>query len=125
MVQPRVAFLGTPVAAVPSLRALAESCCVQAVFCNPDRPQGRGRVIEPPPVKQAALILGLEVHQPEKWKPDTTKQLWESLKIDMALVVSYGHILPSWVLDSCKLGVWNLHFSLLPRWRGAAPVNHA
>jgi len=125
MHQPRVAFLGTPAAAVPPLCALVESCGVHAVFCNPDRPQGRGRVIEPPPVKQTALKLGLEVHQPEKWKFDTTKQLWESLKIDMALVVSYGHILPLWMIDSCKLGVWNIHFSLLPRWRGAAPVNHA
>jgi len=125
MHQPRVAFLGTPAVAVPSLCALAESGAVQAVFCNPDRPQGRGRIIEPPPVKQLALKLGLEIHQPEKWKFDSTKHLWESLKIDMALVVSYGHILPFWMLDSCKLGVWNLHFSLLPRWRGAAPVNHA
>jgi methionyl-tRNA formyltransferase len=79
----------------------------------------------PPPVKVAALKLGLGVHQPEKWRTPATKALWESLEIDMALVVAYGHILPSWMLDSCGLGAWNLHFSLLPRWRGAAPANHA
>jgi methionyl-tRNA formyltransferase len=65
------------------------------------------------------------VHQPEKWKDPDTRNLWESLEIDMALVVAYGHILPAWMLDGCRLGAWNLHFSLLPRWRGAAPVNHA
>ena len=125
MPQPRVAFLGTPVTALPPLKALAELCGVQAVFCKPDRPQGRGRVIEPPPVKLAAQELGLEVHQPEKWNCEATRSLWDSLKIDMALVVAYGHILPSWMIDSCELGVWNLHFSLLPRWRGAAPANYA
>jgi len=123
--QPRVAFLGTPETAVPPLLALADMCCVKAVFCGPDRPRGRGRVVEAPPVKRAALKLGLEVLQPEKWNLDSTRLLWDSLKIDMALVVAYGHILPAWMIDSCHMGVWNLHFSLLPRWRGAAPVNHA
>ena len=125
MPQPRVAFLGTPAAALPPLKALAELCDVQAVFCKPDRPQGRGRVIGPTQVKLAARELSLEAHQPERWNCEAARSLWDSLKIDMALVVAYGHILPSWMLDSCKLGVWNLHFSLLPRWRGAAPVNHA
>jgi len=125
MAPPRVAFLGTPAAALPPLKTLAELCGVQAVFCKSDRPQGRGRVIGTTPVKLTAQELGLEVHQPERWNCDATKSLWESLKIDMALVVAYGHILPSWTLDSCELGVWNLHFSLLPRWRGAAPVNYA
>ena len=76
-------------------------------------------------MKLAALELGLPVHQPERWKTPETRALWESLGIDLAVVVAYGHILPGWMLDSCPLGVWNLHFSLLPRWRGAAPVNHA
>jgi methionyl-tRNA formyltransferase len=98
---------------------------VAAVFCNPDRPVGRGRRLEPPPVKAAALELGLPVHQPERWKLPETRSLWESLAVDLAVVVAYGHILPSWMLDGCPLGVWNLHFSLLPRWRGAAPVNWA
>jgi methionyl-tRNA formyltransferase len=122
---PRIAFLGTPAAAVPALRALAGARPVAAVFCNPDRPQGRGRRLEPPPVKHAALELGLPVHQPERWKAPETRELWESLDIGLAVVVAYGHLLPGWMLDGCGLGAWNLHFSLLPRWRGAAPVNHA
>lgn len=120
-----VAFLGTPETAVPALRALAGAVPVRAAFCNPDRPQGRGRHLEAPPVKAAALAAGLEVHQPASWKLPETRALWESLAVDLAIVVAYGHILPRWMLDGCALGVWNLHFSLLPRWRGAAPVNHA
>lgn len=120
----RIAFLGTPQAAVPALRALAEEG-IEAVFCNPDRPAGRGRHLEAPPVKVAAQALGLAIHQPLSWKVPEARELWDSLKIDLAVVVAYGHILPRWMLDSCPNGVWNLHFSLLPRWRGAAPVNHA
>jgi methionyl-tRNA formyltransferase len=120
----RIAFLGTPRAAVSSLRALAEEG-IEAVFCNPDRPSGRGRHVEAPPVKAAALELGLPVHQPLSWRAPEVRELWESLRIDLAIVVAYGHLLPGWMLDSCPRGVWNLHFSLLPRWRGAAPVNHA
>ena len=120
----RIAFLGTPQVAVPALRALATEG-IPAVVCNPDRPGGRGRHLEAPPVKGAALELGLPVHQPLRWRLPETQELWESLAIDLAIVVAYGHILPAWMLDSCPLGVWNLHFSLLPRWRGAAPVNHA
>lgn len=120
----RIAFLGTPRAAVPALRALAEEG-IEAVFCNPDRPAGRGRHLEAPPVKVAALDLGLSLHQPLDWKSPETRERWEALKVDLAVVVAYGHLLPRWMLDSCALGVWNLHFSLLPRWRGAAPVNHA
>lgn len=122
---PRVAFLGTPATAVPALRALAEVLPVEAVFCNVDKPTGRGRKLEPPPVKVAAQALGLPVHQPLKWRTEETRALWDSLEIDLAVVVAYGHILPNWMLDRCRLGAWNLHFSLLPRWRGAAPVNHA
>lgn len=121
----RIAFLGTPEVAVPVLARLAEVQPVAAVFCNPDRPQGRGRHLEPPPVKRAALERDLPVHQPESWKVPETRALWESLAIDLAIVVAYGHILPRWMLDSCPQGAWNLHFSLLPRWRGASPVNHA
>ncbi|MDR3684069.1 MAG: methionyl-tRNA formyltransferase [Geothrix sp.] len=120
----RIAFLGTPLAAVPALKALAEEGIV-AVFCNPDRPAGRGRHLEAPPVKVAAQACGLDVYQPLGWKSPDTRALWEGLRIDLAVVVAYGHILPRWMLESCSMGVWNLHFSLLPRWRGAAPVNHA
>lgn len=125
MTPPRIAFLGTPEVAVPVLQALAAAQPVAAVFTNPDRPSGRGRVLSPPPVKVAAEALGLPVHQPLSWKTPDTRALWESLDIDLAIVVAYGHLLPPWMLDGCRLGVWNLHFSLLPRWRGAAPVNHA
>ncbi len=120
----KIAFLGTPRAAVPALRALAEEG-IEAVFCNPDRPAGRGRHLEAPPVKVAAQELGLSLHQPLSWKAPETRALWEGLQIDLAVVVAYGHLLPRWLLDACPKGVWNLHFSLLPRWRGAAPVNHA
>jgi methionyl-tRNA formyltransferase len=121
----RIAFLGTPAVAVPVLRTMAAQHQVQAIFCNPDKPQGRGRHLEAPPVKKAAEESGLAAYQPENWKLPETRVLWESLNIDLAVVVAYGHILPGWMLDSCPLGVWNLHFSILPRWRGAAPVNHA
>jgi methionyl-tRNA formyltransferase len=121
----RIAFLGTPEAAVPVLEALAGARPVAGVFCNPDRPQGRGRHLEPPPVKRAALDAGLEVFQPEAWKLEATRRTWEALEVDLAVVVAYGHLLPRWMLDGCRLGAWNLHFSILPRWRGAAPVNHA
>ena len=121
----RIAYLGTPEAAVPALRALAEARELVAVFCNPDRPQGRGRHLEAPPVKKAALELELPVFQPLSWKSPETRQNWESLGIELAVVAAYGHLLPRWMLDSCPLGVWNLHFSLLPKWRGASPVNHA
>jgi methionyl-tRNA formyltransferase len=121
----RIAFLGTPEVAVPALRALHAAAGIAAVFCNPDRPRGRGRGLQAPPVKTAALELGLPVHQPERWKDPAARPAWEALGIELAVVVAYGHILPPWMLDSCALGAWNLHFSLLPRWRGAAPVNHA
>ncbi len=121
----RIAFLGTPEVAVPVLRAMAHGHRVDAVFVNPDRPVGRGRVLTAPPVKGVGLELGLPVHQPVRWKTDETHALWKSLNLDLAIVVAYGHILPAWMLDSCVLGVWNLHFSLLPKWRGAAPVNFA
>jgi methionyl-tRNA formyltransferase len=121
----RIAFLGTPEAAVPVLAALASAREVAAVFCNPDRPQGRGRKLEPPPVKRAALEAGITVHQPLSWKAPEVRETWEALGIDLAIVVAYGHILPRWMLDGCARGAWNLHFSILPAWRGAAPVNHA
>ena len=87
----RIAFLGTPEVAVPALRALATTSPahpIHAVFCNPDRPTGRGRLLTSPPVKVAALELGLPVHQPERWKLETTEGIWRSLGIDLAVVVA-------------------------------------
>ena len=121
----KIAFLGTSIAAVPSLCSLAESREIAAIFCNPDRPKGRGRHLEAPPTKRAAEKLGLTYYQPEGWRSQSIRDLWESLDIDLAIVAAYGYILPNWMLTSCRLGVWNLHFSMLPRWRGASPINYA
>lgn len=121
----RIALLGTSAVAVPILRSLAQARNVVAVFCNPDRPKGRGRILEAPPTKSVAQELHIPCYQPKEWKSLETQKLWNSLNIDLAIVVSYGYILPKWMLDGCRLGVWNLHFSLLPKWRGASPVNYA
>jgi methionyl-tRNA formyltransferase len=121
----RVAFLGTPEVAVPALDALveAEDVEVVAVLTNPDRPKGRSRTPVPPPVKVAAEAHGLPVWQPAK--PREVLDELVALDLDAAAVVAYGALLPRTVLDAGGRGFVNLHFSLLPRWRGAAPVQHA
>jgi methionyl-tRNA formyltransferase len=121
----RIAFLGTPPPAVPPLRALvaAPDVDVTVVITNPDRPRGRSGRPVPPPVKEAAGELGIEVWQPHR-PAEVTDEL-ASLDLDAAAVVAYGSILPPRVLDTTRHGFVNLHFSLLPRWRGAAPVQHA
>jgi methionyl-tRNA formyltransferase len=118
----RIAFLGTPDAAVPSLRALldADDVEVAAVITNPDRPRGRGHAVASPPVKVVAEAAGVPVWQPERPR-DVLPQLL-ALRLDAAAVVAYGRILPQDVLDAGGAGFVNLHFSLLPAWRGAAPV---
>ncbi|MFA9445617.1 methionyl-tRNA formyltransferase [Egicoccus sp. AB-alg6-2] len=121
----RVAFLGTPDVAVPALRSLvaATDLEVAAVVTNPDRPKGRSRSLVAPPVKVAAQELGLEVWQPVK--PAEVLDELAALELDACAVVAYGALLPQRVLDVGGAGFVNLHFSLLPRWRGAAPVQHA
>ena len=121
----RVAFLGTPDVAVPALEALvaADDVEVVVVLTNPDRPKGRSRTPVPPPVKQAALAHGIEVWQPTK--PAEVLDAFAALQVDACAVVAYGALLPRRVLDAGGRGFVNLHFSLLPRWRGAAPVQHA
>jgi methionyl-tRNA formyltransferase len=121
----KVAFFGTPDVSVPSLRALdaAGDLDVVAVVTNPDRPRGRSRTPQPPPVKRAAEELGLPVLQPQR--PREIIDELRALGIDIAAVVAYGALLPREVLDVTADGFVNLHFSLLPRWRGAAPVQHA
>jgi methionyl-tRNA formyltransferase len=121
----RIAFLGTPEVAVPALEALvaAEDVEVVAVLTNPDRPKGRSRTPVPPPVKVAAAAHGLPVWQPTK--PAEVLDDLRALDLDAAAVVAYGALLPRRVLDTGGRGFVNLHFSLLPRWRGAAPVQHA
>lgn len=121
----RIAFLGTPEVAVPALEALVADTEIEVavVLCNPDRPKGRSRTPVPPPVKVAAEARGLEVWQPAK--PREVLEELRALDLDACAVVAYGALLPADVLAVPRLGYVNLHFSLLPRWRGAAPVQHA
>ena len=115
----RTVFMGTPEIAVPSLRALAELSDVQLVVTQPDRRAGRGRKMQAPPVKQAAEELGIEVWQPESLKGNNGEFLAE---IDLVVVLAYGELLRQAVLAAPHLGCINLHASLLPRWRGASPL---
>ncbi len=119
----RAAFLGTPSSAVPSLAALMEVASVEFVVTQPDRPRGRGRKVEAPPVKQAALEWGLPIRQPGNHAD--LLSLFQETALDVAVAVAYGRILKPEVLASTKSGFVNVHFSLLPRWRGAAPVERA
>lgn len=123
----RVVFFGTPAFAVPSLRALVEEGAdVVAVVTQPDRPHGRSRsTLVPPPVKQVALELGLTVLQPERPRGDVFVASLRRLNPDLGVVVAYGHILTPEVLAIPTRGMVNVHASLLPRYRGAAPVRAA
>ena len=120
----RVAFLGTPEAALPTLRSLAAGFDVAVVITQPDRARGRGRAISPPPVKIEANRLGLPVVQPSS-AGEVRESLESAGSLDVAVVVAYGRILKPDVLGVPTAGMLNLHFSLLPRWRGAAPVSRA
>lgn len=113
-------FFGTPETAVPFLRALAAKTQVLAVVSQPDRASGRGLEVSPTPVKAAALELGLKVLQPQK--PSDIAAELEALGADLGIVVAYGRILKPDALSSTRLGLLNAHFSLLPKYRGAAPV---
>ncbi|UNK48514.1 methionyl-tRNA formyltransferase [Lysobacter sp. S4-A87] len=121
----RIVFAGTPDFAVPCLRAAAQRNEVVAVYTQPDRPAGRGRGLTPSPVKREALLRGIEVFQPENFKSAVSKDALRALKPDLMVVVAYGLILPQSVLDIPTYGCWNVHASLLPRWRGAAPIQRA
>ncbi|GAB3346769.1 methionyl-tRNA formyltransferase [Lysobacter tyrosinilyticus] len=121
----RIVFAGTPDFAVPCLRAAAQRNEVVAVYTQPDRPAGRGRELTPSPVKREALLRGIEVLQPENFKSAVSKSALRALKPDLMIVVAYGLILPQSVLDIPTYGCWNVHASLLPRWRGAAPIQRA
>ena len=119
----RVIFLGTPDFAIPSLRALIDSPYeVIAVFTQPDRPSGRGQSLHPSPVKVLALASGIPVYTPERLRDEDNRQIVESLAADFIVVVAYGQILPRWFLDAARIAPVNVHGSLLPRYRGAAPV---
>jgi methionyl-tRNA formyltransferase len=121
----RAIFFGTPEIAVPSLEALAEIAEVTAVVCQPDRPAGRGLELKPPAVKARALELGLPVTQPTKVRTPDFAAWVASREADVALVIAYGRILPKAVLDAPRRGCMNLHASLLPKYRGAAPITWA
>jgi methionyl-tRNA formyltransferase len=123
--KPRAAFMGTPEFAVPCLAALLEVADVALVVTQPDKPQGRGLALAPPPVKQLALERGIEVFQPLKARDGSLRDALAARALDFALVVAYGKILPADVLAAPSLGCLNVHASLLPRWRGAAPVQWA
>ncbi|WP_233172039.1 methionyl-tRNA formyltransferase [Dyella sp. ASV21] len=122
----RVVFAGTPEFSVPCLEACrASGAEVVAVYTQPDRPAGRGRKLTPSPVKQAALEAGIPVEQPESLKSPETRATLAAYAPDLMVVVAYGLILPRKVLATPRLGCWNVHASLLPRWRGAAPIQRA
>jgi methionyl-tRNA formyltransferase len=121
----RAIFFGTPKLAVPSLEALAELAQVVRVICQPDQPAGRGMKLRAPPVKERALELGLSVEQPEKVRPPEFAASLRALDADVALVIAYGRILPKAVLDAPRRGCVNVHASILPRWRGAGPIQWA
>lgn len=121
----RAVFFGTPQFAVPCLDALTEIAEVVAVVCQPDKPKGRGLELAAPPVKERALELGLTVVQPTKLRTGEFAQWLRDQKADVALVVAYGRILPKDVLEAPRLGCVNVHASLLPKLRGAAPITWA
>ncbi|MCV0218778.1 methionyl-tRNA formyltransferase [Stenotrophomonas sp. Ps181] len=121
----RIVFAGTPEFAVSSLRAAARHHEVVAVHTQPDRPAGRGRGLAPSPVKLEAVARGIPVYQPESLKDEAAQQQLRELQPDLMVVVAYGLILPKAVLAIPTHGCWNVHASLLPRWRGAAPIQRA
>lgn len=121
----RVVFMGTPDFAVPALRAVAKHHEIVCVYSQNDKPVGRGLELRPTPVKAAALELGLPVHQPEKLTPPEEVARLRALAPDVIVVVAYGKILRREVLELPRLGCVNIHSSLLPRWRGASPIQTA
>jgi len=122
----RVLFMGTPAFAVPSLQAIANAGHqVVAVVTQPDRPRGRGQKVTPSPVKAAALALGVPVLQPTRLKDEALHAELRALGPDLGVVAAYGRILPASLLELPRLGMINVHASLLPRWRGAAPIQRA
>ena len=122
----RITFMGSPVFSVPVLEALVEAGHeVVAVYSQPPRPAGRGKKERPGPVHARAEELGLTVHTPESLKTDEALEVFQSHGADVAVVVAYGLLLPQAILDAPARGCLNIHASLLPRWRGAAPIHRA
>ncbi|WP_265529940.1 methionyl-tRNA formyltransferase [Sphingomicrobium marinum] len=122
----RVIMMGSPEFAVPTLDALVEAGHeVIAAYSQPPRPAGRGKKLQPTPIEKRARELGIEVRTPKSLKDTTAQQDFAALDADVAVVAAYGLILPQAILDAPRLGCINVHASLLPRWRGAAPVHRA
>jgi len=122
----RVAFFGTPAFAVPTLEHLVRSHHpVAGVITQPDRPRGRGQQVSDAPVKALAVTLGLPVLQPERLARDVFENPFAQLRADIGVVAAYGKILPDWLLATPRLGLINVHASLLPKYRGASPVHRA
>lgn len=123
----RIVFCGTPEFAVPSLRRLAERSefSIEAVITQPDRPRGRGQHVSSSPVKEAALELGLHVYQPETIKSESSQDFLKRVTPDAVVIIAYGQIIPAKLLTVPRLGWINVHGSLLPRYRGAAPIHWA
>jgi methionyl-tRNA formyltransferase len=122
----RIAFMGTPEFAVPTLDALvARRHEVVAVYSQPPRPAGRGKALRPSPVQQRAEALGIEVRTPLSLKDPDAQAAFAALDLDVAVVAAYGLILPRPILEAPRLGCLNVHASILPRWRGAAPIQRA
>lgn len=121
----KVIFMGTPEFSVPVLNALHQVHEIVAVYCQPPRPAGRGKADRPTPVHARALELGLPVHHPVSLRSEDAAKEIAALGADVAVVVAYGLILPQVILDAPRLGCLNIHASLLPRWRGAAPIHRA
>ena len=122
----RIIFAGTPEFSVPPLRALLDSPHqLVGVYTQPDRPAGRGRKLSPSPVKEVALDAGIPVYQPTNFRQEGAVEELRSLNADLMVVVAYGLLLPKVVLDAPRKGCVNIHASVLPRWRGAAPLQRA
>ena len=121
----KIIFMGTPEFSVPILQALAAAHDIICVYCQPPRPAGRGKALRASPVQHAAEGLGLPVRYPSSLRPVEEQAAFAGLKADIAVVVAYGLILPQPVLDAPAFGCVNIHASLLPRWRGAAPIHRA
>tara|TARA_B100000405_G_scaffold103893_1_gene72567 strand:- start:45 stop:953 length:909 start_codon:yes stop_codon:yes gene_type:complete len=122
----KLVFMGTPNFSVPALKALAQSNHqICAVYSQPPRPAGRGKKLRLSDVHKEALDLGLTVHNPTSFKSNKDRTIFRKLKADIAIVVAYGLILPNQILSAPKFGCLNIHASLLPRWRGAAPIQRA
>lgn len=125
VMRPRIIFMGSPEFALPTLRALAEHYPAVGVVTQPDRPAGRGRTLSPPPVKTLAISLGLPVIQPGRLREPQAMQQLREWQPDLIVVAAFGQILRTEVLDLPSSGCINIHASLLPRWRGAAPIQAA